>query len=233
MNFQNKTNQAYAPSTAITQVPGIIIATRDPNSYDTQYPIGQFWVNKSAENLFYLNSQNTNSGFLQSQWISVVSAIETISDTANVVVLPSGKFDVPPENIQLTCLDGSVSINSDPANHRIEFSATEQFQWQVVTLDQTLAKSRGYFADGLLKLNFTLPLTSNVGDTYQVCAKSAVGFQIVQSAGQYVQVGDKITTVGALGSINSTAIGDWITLVCMEANLGWSAKVEQGVLVVA
>lgn len=102
------------------------------------------------------------------------------------------------------------------------------FTWTVTAgASATLAASNGYFANNAGVVAYTLPATAAVGDSFQI-ANMQAGWSIAQGAGQSIQVGNVATTAGAGGSIASTAVGDWITIVCNVANTGFMAKVEQG-----
>jgi len=104
--------------------------------------------------------------------------------------------------------------------------------WVVVTTNQTLADSTGYFANGVGRLTFTLPATTAVGDTYEIQAMAATGWTVAQGAGQSIVLEGLSSTVGAGGSITSTALGDWIRIVCNVANTGFVATMENGVATV-
>lgn len=118
------TQRAYAQSVGTTATNYPIIETRDPNAFDVNYSIGQQWQNTANESLWYLNSQSSLGAILQSDWINIESSIATLSDTADTPVSASSGTAIPPNNIQLINLDGSMSILSDPANHRIIFGLT-------------------------------------------------------------------------------------------------------------
>ena len=108
--------------------------------------------------------------------------------------------------------------------------ATEQagMSWSVVTTGQTAADSTGYFCNNAGGVTVTLPATASVGHTFEVCAMNAGGWTIAQNAGQQIFIGDDSTTAGVGGSLASTGIGDWVTLVCNVADTSWFCKTEQG-----
>lgn len=229
MTFQPG-QQAYAQSMGTSSTANRVVETRDPTSNDTQYPIGFFWVNTNNVSLWYLSALSSSGGVLQATWQAVEAALNSLSDTANVPVYPSAETATPPSNIQLTNLDGSLNIVSDPGNYRIVISANNTgTAWSVVTTNQDLSDNVGFFANGGSRLDFTLPATSSVGDTYEVVAMSANGWRIVQRAGQQVTIGGLSSTLGAGGSVAFTAQGDWIQLVCSVANTNWIGCLKSGV----
>lgn len=225
--------QAYAQSVGTSPTATTWIQSRNPTSNDVDFKIGQFWINSANESLWYLNSFSSTSGYLQANWISVETALVSLSDTANTVVDPSSSSATPPQNIQLTNLDGSMTITSDPSNHRLIFSTNNAgTNWQVVTTNQTLADNNGYFANGGGQLTFTLPATSSVGDTYEICDMGGNGWTIAQNAGQSITILTDTTTLGASGSITSTSKGDWIILTCNVSNLSWFGAMKEGAAII-
>lgn len=103
--------------------------------------------------------------------------------------------------------------------------AGEGLTWNLTNANiANLAVESGYFCvspGGALTLG--LPATSVLGDTIKVVLDGAVSWQITQAAGQQIRVAKSTTTLGAGGSITSTAQGDSITLVCRVANTIWTA----------
>lgn len=237
MTFQPSNQQAYAPSVGTSNIRNAFVSNRDPTVNDINYPIGQFWQNQLAEKLWYLNNFSSTSGFLQATWLLIAigaNELETLSDTANTPVSPTLSTATPPNNIQLTNLDGSMNILSDAANNRILFSANNSGQnWQVVTTDQTASDNQGYFTNAAGNVNIALPATSLVGDTFEVCQMSSTGsWTITQAAGQSITILNVTSTVGVGGLVTSTGQGTWIMLVCNVANTGWFGTVREGVVTV-
>jgi len=231
----NTSQQAYGQGTGTTPTGGVYVATRDPTSLDVgnPWPLAQLWLNNSNTNLWYLNNFTSTAGYVQANWIlvSIASGIlQSISDTADTPVDGSGSTGTPPFNVQLINLDGSIGITSDPGNHRLIFAytGTTSTTWVVVTTDQTLVHNEGYFANGGGNLNFTLPATASIGDTFQVVAMSAGGWTVKQNAGQSIGIANLTTTVGTGGSIASLNQGDWIEIVCNVTNTGFRGTIRQG-----
>lgn len=131
-----------------------------------------------------------------------------------------------------TAVNGSVQGNLHGIDNALGSITSGAFPWTVVTgTTQTLAKTNGYFANNAGSVTFSLPATSAVGDTYQVQNMQG-GFSIAQGAGQSIQVGNQVTTTGAGGSITSTALGNWIEIVCNVTNNGFVANFKQGELTI-
>lgn len=235
----NTSQQAYGQGVGTTPTGGVYIATRNPTSLDVgnPWPLAQLWLNSSSTDLYYLNNFTSTAGYVQANWVLisiVTSLLQTLSDTANTTVASSGILGTPAYNIQLTNLDGSLNILSDAVNNRIIISANNAgTNWAVTTTNRTFADNEGWFSNGGSQLEFTLPATSSVGDTYEVVAMNAAGWIVKQSAGQQITVGINQTTLGAAGSIASLNKGDWIRIVCNVANTGFFATILEGNCVTA
>jgi hypothetical protein len=105
--------------------------------------------------------------------------------------------------------------------------------WSRITASQTLAVNNGYFCvspGGALSL--ALPATSNIGDEIEIALKGATSFTVTQGAGQSIEIGNQITTVGVGGSLTSTQQGDVLRMVCMNTNLIWQIMSSIGNLTV-
>ena len=120
-----QSQQAYGQSTGTTPTNFNWLATRDPGTNDTNYPIGTFWQNTSIPKLWYLNSKSLIQGVLSATWelISVSSVLSTLSDTDNTPVFPSSPTASPPNNIQLVAGSG-MTITSDPGSNLITLTAS-------------------------------------------------------------------------------------------------------------
>jgi len=97
------------------------------------------------------------------------------------------------------------------------------FSWSTISASQALAVNRGYICvtpGGALSLS--LPGTSSVGDAIKIVLDGSTSWQITQAAGQQIRVGSLTTTLGAAGSVQSTAQGDSIEIVCRTANTLWT-----------
>lgn len=112
---------------------------------------------------------------------------------------------------QFTVTDGFVQLFSPP------------FAWNTTAISiANLTVNNGYFAiapGGAL--TFGLPAVSVLGDTLRVSLNGATSWQITQAAGQQIIFGATATTLGAGGSLTSTANGDSIEIVCVVANTIW------------
>lgn len=119
---------------------------------------------------------------------------------------------------------GGVNIAGNAGLNRLTITVSGTgISWSVEVAGFTAAAGNGYFCNGGATLSVALPAVSSVGDTFTVVAMNAAGWQITQAAGQFIRVGNDVSTTGVGGNIGSTAIGDTVTLVCNVANTGWIA----------
>lgn len=105
--------------------------------------------------------------------------------------------------------------------------------WNRIIASQALAVNNGYFCvspGGALSLS--LPAVSAVGDEIEIALKGATSFTVTQGAGQSIEIGNQITTVGGTGTLASTQQGDTIRMVCLVTNLTWQVMSSVGNLTV-
>ncbi len=67
----------------------------------------------------------------------------------------------------------------------------------------------------------TLPAAAVVGSELKIVGKGATGWTLLQVAGQQIHFGNVSTTVGAGGSLASSATRDCISLICVVADTTW------------
>lgn len=114
-------------------------------------------------------------------------------------------------NISITNAAGSVTI-----------AASGGLTWQTISASQALVASNGYICispGGALSLS--LPATAAVGTIIEVVLAGATSWTLTQGAGQRVFMGNVSSTLGATGTVASTAAGDSIRMVCTVANTTW------------
>jgi hypothetical protein len=174
------------------------------------------------------------------------------SSTTNTLQNPGQTTVRPPNQFRLDRAPTTTDINANIGDEWEDYSVTPSvfyklvnlyyniatwkpitggnfaFQWAVTTTNQTLATNKGWFSNGGSQLQFTLPATCAVGDTYEIVAMNAAGWIVRQLAGQQITVGINQTTLGATGSIASLNRGDWIRIVCNVANTGFFATILEG-----
>lgn len=106
--------------------------------------------------------------------------------------------------------------------------------WSVITANQTAAINNGYICNKASTLTLALPATSAVGSIIEVTGiNTATGWQITQASGQQIFFGTSSTTLGATGTLTSSAIRDSIRMVCVVANTTWNVVSAVGNITVA
>jgi len=156
----------------------------------------------------------TDHGILLGSGTSAVTVTSAPSDGQLLI----GSTGADPVLATLTAGTGISIVN---ASGSITLSSSGTIPWVLQSASTTLAVNTGYFvSSGALLL--ALPATSAVGDIIEVSLlDSATSFQITQSAGQQIRVGSTTTTLGAGGTLTSTAFGDSLKLVCYASNTLW------------
>ena len=120
---------------------------------------------------------------------------------------------------------GGVTVAGNPGTSTLTITvAGSGMTWSVIAVDQTAVVNNGYFCNKAGTLHLLLPATSAVGDTITVTNENTnLGVQFTQAAGQQILFSTSSSTLGATGTVTSSAIGDTMTLVCKVANTIWRA----------
>lgn len=118
---------------------------------------------------------------------------------------------------------GSITISGTAAS----------IGWNTVTSSGSMVADNGYIVNSASPVTLTLPTTAAVGTALAVLNLNSGGWTIAQNAGQSQMIGSSTSTVGAGGSVASTAVGDAIYYVCVVANTTWmSLGAPQGNLTI-
>jgi len=116
-----------------------------------------------------------------------------------------------------------ISITNGSGSITVSSGGGLSLNWQVVNASFTMSSGNGYIVVSGPGSNFTLPSTSSVGDIVAIVGNdTATNFSVLQTAGQQIRFGNKLTTVGNGGSVSSTEDGASIILLCTVANTNWS-----------
>lgn len=143
-------------------------------------------------------------------------------------VLTDSGTVTPASNAFSIVATGGITTSGATSIVTIDGSGISSFEWVVETgTTHNIAVNTGVFCNNGAGVTVTLPATAAVGDTFKVVAMDAAGWVIAQQTGQTIQMGD-IATTTTTGTITSTAIGDWIELVCNVANTDFMAYFSQG-----
>lgn len=130
--------QAYAQSVGTTPTRNHVYVNRAPTVNDVVYPIGIFWNNTSNQTLWYLASQSSPGGNLQSNWIEITEgsmAIETLTPDSGGAVSPISN------NINIHGINGIVTSNTGSATLTISGSGIGLLQNASATLTSAQIKN--------------------------------------------------------------------------------------------
>lgn len=96
--------------------------------------------------------------------------------------------------------------------------------WITIIANQTLVPGQNYYINGAGALNaLLLPPVCSEGQTIKLWDIGGNGFTVTQGVGQSILMGRNTTTVGVVGSIISTQLGNKLELVCSINNLNFTA----------
>jgi fibronectin-binding autotransporter adhesin len=91
--------------TPISDYINAVIETRNPTTSDTDYELGQSWINKSANTYYVLTSFSTTSGLKTANWQTATSAgVSTLTGDTGGAISPSAG------NINIVGNGGTVSV---------------------------------------------------------------------------------------------------------------------------
>ena len=130
----------------------------------------------------------------------------------------------------------NISISNGAGSITIATSGPASFSWAVITANQTAAVNHGYICNKAGTLALALPATAVVGDLLEVTGiNTALGWQITQAANQQIFFGTSSTTLGATGTLTSSATRDSVRLVCVVAGAStvWNVISSVGNITVA
>lgn len=133
---------------------------------------------------------------------------------------------VPPTGFNINVIGaGGVTVTGNPGTSTLTITMSGGgVSWSVITLDQTAAVNNGYFCNKAGTLALALPAVSAVGDVIEVTNENvALGVQFTQGAGQQIKFATSSSTLGAAGTVTSSAVGDTMKIVCEVANTIWRA----------
>lgn len=156
------------------------------------------------------------AGDLSSAFICGIDGVN-VGSVAKVVTMAS-------DQLGTATITAGTNISVTPGANTITIAALGGgvVTWSVISANQTAAVNNGYFCNKAGTLTLALPATSAVGDVIEVTNEnSATGIQFTQAAGQQILIGNTNTTLGATGTLTSSAVGDTLKIVCKTANTIW------------
>lgn len=149
-------------------------------------------------------------------------------DVATSYVTDSGTA-IPAANILNVLGAGGVTTSGSGDTVLIDGTSLS-FTWQVVTSADnpvTLTSGNGYIAKGGTAVQFDLPATASVGDTFSIVGYGNL-WTITQAASQSITEGNVSSTIGVGGSLTATKITDCVDILCVTVNNEFYVISSQG-----
>lgn len=147
-----------------------------------------------------------------------LDVVQSHPEIATQFVTDSGTA-IPAGNI-LNVLGGTGVATTGSGDTIVINATAASFTWTVVTSADnpvTLATGIGYIAKGGSSVNFILPASAVIGDSFKILGYGNL-WSIAQNAGQSITIGMLTTTLGVGGSITATMISDGVEFVCVTTN---------------
>jgi hypothetical protein len=189
-----------------------VIQNRAPTTNDWRgFKLMDEWCDSSSDDWYKLLSLDGNQALwvLQSSTPSSINQID--ADVGNATPLAG-----------VVNLLGGTGANTTASGNTVIVNVTGGgYEWVIITTaTKTINVNEAYFSNRGGGITFSLPTTSAVGDGFRISGVIGL-WTISQSAGQFIRLGNVISTTGVGGSVSSTMVGDSIHLICNVANTGW------------
>ena len=206
--------QAYGSSTGTTPTNAPWIDKRDPTVNDINYPVGKWWLNTAAKNLFYLNGFNSQTGIVYADWVPIADVQTAVGEYEVVVGAADNSLtSVGPGSAGQVLQSGGSSAN--PSYSTATYPSTAGSAGLFLQSDGTNVVNSGYKLPTTVSANGTL-LQSNgtdyVGTTATYPSAAGAAGNLLQSSGTgYADcslnagTGISLTNVAGSITINSNA----------------------------
>lgn len=151
------------------------------------------------------------------------TGIDTLTGNSGGAVGPDGS-----NNINVVGA-GAITVTGNPLSNTLTISSSNPFfDWNVITGNQMADTQKGYFTNGVGRVDVALPTTSAVGDIFVISDLGGNKWRVTQGAGQQILFGNSSTTLGAAGYLESIFRGDSVTLVCCVVDTTWMVFSPEG-----
>lgn len=153
----------------------------------------------------------TQNGIILGNGTDALSASAELADGELLI----GSTGNAPVAASLTAGAG-VSITN--AAGSITIAATGQKLVEKVTANTSMVEDTNYITNGASSLEMLLPDEIALGSVFTI-VDVGQGFRVTQAAGQKIIFGNKETTVGTSGNLQTTQAGSSLTLMCTTADV--------------
>jgi hypothetical protein len=227
--FNTATNRFVAQETGVHRFVSAIDLEGILNTH-TSFEVNLVVVGASGAT--YLMSRATAAGERTSiNDMTINSGIEvfmTAGDTAQIQITVAG-------GALVVDVEGGTATQSGyfAGSFVTAVSLPGLVTWFRISANQTLVINQGYFCvapGGALVL--PLPTLADIGNIIEIALQGATSWQVTQGAGQQIFIGASSTTLGAGGSLASTAQGNSIRMVCSQTNTTWQVVSSMGSITV-
>lgn len=161
----------------------------------------------------------TTPASTDANWVSIgdttIDAGDIVSGTINSARLGSGSAN------STTFLRGDGTWSSPPGGlPRLPYTES--------TATGNLAVDNAYGINSASLITMTLPAACAVGTEIQIIGIGAGGWRIAQNANQIIHFGNRSSTTGVSGRVDSTHRRDSMRLVCVVTNNEWVVESAVG-----
>ena len=160
------------------------------------------------------------------------TALPLTTGVTGVLAGANGGTGVANTGLTINLASGAAGyvLTSDSSGNGSWVAAGAQVFIGVAATSQAMAPGADYYTKNALLTTFTLPVTAAAGTTMEIDGYGVGGWSIAQNALQSISYEGGSTTVGAGGSLSSTAASDVVRLLCVVANTAWTAVSFSGSL---
>ncbi len=140
------------------------------------------------------------------------------SNIINDGVVFSTTGTVNPNTLWKVNFSGIVVVGTTLLNWSLFSFVDFKMIWNLVTgTTQQIANNNGYVPRNVALTTFTLPLTANVGDVFEIRGYAGTGgWKINQNANQQIYVGNRSSIVGVTGYIASSLATNSALVTCID-----------------
>ena len=166
------------------------------------------------------------------------AAIFAMIDTATTTVTPTSGFLCDGSGIFVHSnlrLPGALAYNYIPLDPLLIVVNLNSLNLYFNPVTQNTSTTMKVYESYLVTSgtpSLALPTGARAGSQIKVSMMGGTSWTITQGAGQSIRLGSSVTTVGAGGSLASTADGDCVTLDCVDAGLSWVVSSVMGSITV-
>jgi len=169
----------------------------------------------------------------QLMYVNTNDSVATVTSAGYLNRLESAGIPVSDKMMLMVCTKTSPGATASQTalysvdmttNSLLPTSSTDTLiTWESVTSGtQLLEVNTGYIGNNVgANIDFTLPVSSNVGDVINVCGHSCSSWSVKQNAGQYIVLNGAPSTIGVAGSLDSAGGTGQAQLVCATADTVW------------